>query len=190
MEELQLLLNEQTRDAGGQIFGYAFGGRMGTVSRSERIVDVQIRDRCKFFRKLRVVLFLFRVEANIFQQQHIAISHCADFFRHIVSDAVIGLHDGFAEEFTEALGDRVETKFLIYALRTTEVASQNHLCALGRKALNRGQGSPNAGIIGDRTFFVHRNVKVTPHKYALALQIGSRQIFDRLLSHSSNLPKK
>src|SRR6266567_6250953 len=63
-EEVDFLLHQETCHA-WQVMGDAFGRGMGTVSGAEGIVDVDFTKRGKLARKIRVILFLFLVEAEV-----------------------------------------------------------------------------------------------------------------------------
>ena len=56
----------------------------------EGVVDEDIGERCEFFREAWVVLFLGRVVAGVFQDQHVAVCHGADGLLRHRSDAIVG----------------------------------------------------------------------------------------------------
>ena len=56
----------------GQIMGDALSGGMGAMSSAKGIVDIEIAEGCELAGESGIVLLLFRVEAQIFQQQDLA----------------------------------------------------------------------------------------------------------------------
>jgi len=51
---------------------HAFGGSVRAVRGAECVVDVNIAQRGQFLGEFGIVLLLLRMEAQVFQQQHLA----------------------------------------------------------------------------------------------------------------------
>ncbi len=149
---------------------------MGAVRGAERVVDVHVAQGGQFLRKLRVVFLLFRVIAEVFEQQNFA-----GFGQHgldLGADAIGSHPDGLAQQFREPDGCRSQAHFRIrFALRPSQVAGENQSCAVIERVLNAGQGSLNTFIAGN--FFsagCERDVKIHPHEDSLSFK---REIANR-----------
>ena len=70
-QEVDFLLHQEAR-YGWQVVGHALGRGMRAMGRAKGIVDIEIAERGKLSGKCRIVLLLFLMEAQIFQQQHLS----------------------------------------------------------------------------------------------------------------------
>jgi len=70
--------------------GQTFGRSMGAMRGRKRVIDIQIAQSRQLLGKGRVILFFFRVEAHIFQQNDIAILHGGDHGFGLRTNAIIG----------------------------------------------------------------------------------------------------
>ena len=59
------------------------------MGRAECVIYINIAQGSKLFSELRIVLFFFGMETEIFEQKHVAIFHCRNLSNHIVADAII-----------------------------------------------------------------------------------------------------
>ena len=66
------LFHQQAGDGGLEEVRDAFGGGMGAMRGAEGVVDVDLGQRGECFGEGRIVGFFFGVEAQVFEQQHLA----------------------------------------------------------------------------------------------------------------------
>ena len=90
---LQFFLHEQAGRRLLDEFRDACGGGMRAMRRAKSIVHVNITERRQLPRKLFVVGFFFRVEAQILQQQRLARFQLANHFFSFPPNAVWGKAD-------------------------------------------------------------------------------------------------
>ena len=104
-EVLQLLLHQQAGRRLRQVVRDAFDRRVRAMRRAERIVRRRRPRATRAPRELRIVLFLFRVEAEVLEQHDAAARRCASSTACCagVADAVVGEHDRPAEQLGEAI---------------------------------------------------------------------------------------
>lgn len=96
------LLHEEAADS-GQIVRYAGRGGMGAVRRAECIVHKDLRQRSQLLGQLGIVLRLALHEADVLQQHHIAVLQGSGLGLGILTDDVLGHHDGLAEQLAQAV---------------------------------------------------------------------------------------
>ncbi len=106
-------------------------GVLVVVTGAEGVVDVHVAERGEFGGELGVVLLLARVEADVFEQQHVAGLQRRDRGRHVRPDDVArGLLHRHAEQFAELGGDLVHREVLALfgrgLLWPAEVAHRDH----------------------------------------------------------------
>ena len=66
-------LDEVAADSGLQVVGDARGGSVSSVSGSERVVDVHIREGSELLREFGIVLFFGCVEADVLEEEDFAV---------------------------------------------------------------------------------------------------------------------
>ena len=71
---------------------------MRPVGRAERVVHIHVRIGCERLRECRIVLLLFRVEAEILEQEHLARLEPADCILGPLPQRVAGAGDIDAQE--------------------------------------------------------------------------------------------
>ena len=126
----------------------------------------------------RIVGFFFGVEAEVFEQQHLArfelAGHLFGNFAHAVGRE--GHVDGFAEllveEFAEAVDDGAQRILRIrLALGAAEVRGKNDLGVTAQGVLDGGQRGDDAGVVGDfLAVFGERHVEVDADEDALVFE--------------------
>ena len=125
---------------------------MGPVGGAEGVVHVNIGKGGQLGSETGVVLLFFSEEAHVFEQHHIAFGHGCHLGFGFGADAAVGFHYGLAEQLAEAGSNGGEAHgFVHLALGTAEVGRQDHLGALAAQVFDRGQGGPDAGVVGDGT---------------------------------------
>ena len=147
-EVLQLLLHEQSGGGLRHVSNHAHGGGVRAMRRAERVVHIDVAQRGQLFRKLRIVLFFFRVEAQILQQQDFAGRRPHGF--HFGTDT-IGCHlDRTAQQFFQALSHRFQAHFRIgFAFRTAQMRGQNDAGPLLQRVADGREGCFDALVAGD-----------------------------------------
>ena len=70
--DADFLLNKVSAN-GGKIGGNTGGGSMSAVSGAESVVTVDVGKGCKLFCKLGIVLFLFGVETDVFDEHGLSV---------------------------------------------------------------------------------------------------------------------
>ena len=165
----ELFLHQQSRRAGGQVMSNALRGGVGTMRGTERVVHVDLGERGKLLRKLRHVLFFFRMEAQVFEQQHVAVLERLGRGFRFRADAIGREGHGLAEQLRQARGGRFQTHFGIHlALGPAQVRSQNQPAAALQDVLNGGQRGLDARVIGDFAGVVQGYIEIHAHENALA----------------------
>src|SRR5579862_1527960 len=67
---------------------------------------------------------------------------------------------------------------------------QNDASAACEQELDRGQGGPDAGVIGDRPRAIERHVEVDAYQRPFALEVGVGEVVHRHLSrHAQRTPR-
>ena len=144
------------------------GRGVRTVRRPERVVDVDVAVGRELLGELRVVLLLLRVEAEVLQEQDLAVAEALDRVLRAHAEGVAGHRDRLAHELAEALGHRPEPEAVAdLAVRPAEVAGQDDPGALGLQVPDRGQRRPDARVVGDPAI-LERDVEVDADEDALA----------------------
>jgi hypothetical protein len=159
---------------------------VGAVGGAEGVVHIHVGQGCQLGGEAGIVLLLLGEEAHVLQQHHIALSHRGHLGLGVGADAAVGLHHGLAQQLAEAGGHGGEAHALIHlALGPAEVGGQDHLGALGGEVVDRGQGSADAGVVGDGAGVIERYVEVDPHQHALAAQLIGAEAGQGSLRHGT-----
>src|SRR5713101_3135464 len=178
----EFLFHEQ---AGGGLLdeaGDADYGSMRAMRGAKGITDEKaVTESRELFRKGLVVLFLLGMEADVFEQEDIAVGECFALRLRNGPDTVRGKSNRPADEFLELLGYLHERVFRIWAaLGAAQMRSEHQSAALLNREAERGERFANAGVVGDHTVF-ERNVEVHADEDALSAKI---EIVDGQLVHS------
>ena len=144
---------------------------MGAVRRAECIVHKDVRQRSQLLGQLGIVLRLALHEADVLQQHHIAVLQGSGLGLGILTDDVLGHHDGLAEQLAQAVRNDLQGQLgLPLALRLAHMGAEDDAGAVVDKVLNGRHGSDDALVARDLAF-LGGDVEVTAAKHALALDI-------------------
>ena len=106
-EVLDFLAHQQAGRGLLHVMDDAFGRGVGTVSRSERVVHVNIRKRGELLRKARVVLFFLGVEPEVLEEDDPAFAGGLDRRPRRLADTVLcELHLPPTEQLRQPFGGR------------------------------------------------------------------------------------
>ncbi len=88
-EVLQLLLHQKPRGRLLDVLRDPRGRGVRAVRRAEGVVDVEVAERGELFGEPVVVLLLLLVEAQVFEQQHVAVIQLRDCRLGLLADTVV-----------------------------------------------------------------------------------------------------
>ena len=155
---------------GRQFVAEAFGGSVRAVRRREGVVDPDVAELCQLGDERRIVVFLFFMEAGIFQTKDVAVLHRRDGLFGDFADAIVGEGDRLLDHLRQRRGDRLQRILGVASLGPAEMREQYHLAAL---AGYLGDGRCDAlepGGVGDAAL-LHRHVEIDAQQHALALHV-------------------
>lgn len=102
--------------------GYAFYRSMCAVRYTEAVIDIQVCQRSQLFGKFHVVLFLFLMETQVFQQQDVARFQLAGSSLYSLTYAVRSKKNLFAQQLAQMLSYGSQRQFrLNLSFRTAEM---------------------------------------------------------------------
>ena len=141
------------------------------MRRPERVVDVDVGEAGERLGELGIVGLLPGVEAQVLEEQQVARAQLVDGVLDARAERVAGHPHRAAKELAEPIGDRLEPKRVVdLAVRTPEVAGQDHDRALLEEVDQGRQAGPDPGVIGDPPV-VERDVEVGAQEDALAADV-------------------
>ena len=179
--DVELLADQEAGDR-GQVVGNALGGGVRAVRGAKGVVDIDLRKGGQLLGELRIVLFLFLVEADVLQQNDVARLHRVDALLGVLADDVLGQDDLLIELLAQALRNGGQGILHVeFALGTAQVRAEDDGRIVVQEVLDGGQRRHDAGVVGDLRA-VQGDVEVAAHEYALA---GYIDIFDGLLVHNN-----
>jgi hypothetical protein len=151
--------------------GDAVGRGVGAVRRAERVVDVDVGERCELSRESGVVGLLARIEAHVLQHQHLTGHHALDGLLCLGSDGGVDEGDVPAEEPLQHTPDRPERvlRFRL-TLGAAEVAHEDHLGVVVDQVADGRQRGADARVVGDGAVG-ERHVEVDAHEHALPVDV-------------------
>jgi len=148
----------------------------------ERVVDVDVGVRRERGRERRVVLLLLRMEAQVLQQQHLAVAEPPKRVLRPGAKRVAGHGNGLAKELAQPRAHGSEPEAVAdLAVRTAEVAREDDARALRLKVADRRDRGADARVVGDLAV-LERDVEVDAEEDALARGV---QVADGQLVHGS-----
>ena len=146
---------------------------MGAVRGAEGVVHVGVGEVGQGAGELGVVLLLPFIEADVLQQQHIAVFQGVHDFLSRRSDKLAREHDVTAEQLLQTARDGAQAEGLLEALprRSAAVAREDHPGAVADELVDGGQRRTDARIVSHVAVGVHRRVEVDAHEHLLAREI-------------------
>ena len=144
---------------------------MGAVRRTERVVDIDFRQRGKRLGEIGVVLGLARLEADVLEQEQLAGLQRRGLGLRVVADDVPGHRDRLAEQLAQAGRHRREGELgLHFALRTSEVGAEDDCRVVVKQVLDGRQGRNDALVRGDDAV-LERDVEIAADEYLFAVYV-------------------
>ncbi len=173
-QHVDLRRDEVTRGVRQQA-GDVVDGRLLAVHDAEAVGDEDVCERGELAGEVSAVLIglgrLAGVEAEVLEQQHLAVLERGSLGLGVLADRVVGEEDGGAEHLAEAVGDGREGVLgLRSALGATEVRTDDDARAGVGEALDRRRRRADAAVVGDGRA-VERHVEVGADEDALAAQV-------------------
>ena len=105
-----------------QEVGYAFNRSVSAVRYTEAVIDIQVCQRSQLLGKVHVVLFLFLMETQVFQQQDMARFQFAGSSLCSLANAVRSKKNFFAQQLAQVLRYGSQRQFLFnLSFRTAEM---------------------------------------------------------------------
>ncbi len=158
----------------------ALGGRVRAMRRSERVVDVHVRQIRQRLREVRIVGFFLRMEPQVLEQDR-RRSGCRghDVCRRR-TDAVGRERHRTVEELRQVFRHRLQAELrLRLALRPAEMRGEDHRGALLERVGDRRQRRAYPRVVGDARA-VERHVEVDANEHAPPLE---GEVTNRAQSH-------
>jgi len=123
---------------------------MSPVGVAEGVVDVDIRVSRQLPGEVLIVLLFLRMEAEVFQKYHITGFHGRYQRRRFRPDAVRGQVYLLLDEPGEAPGHGGQAEFrLRFSLGASQVGGDDDPRPLVQGVIQRRQGRPDPGVVGD-----------------------------------------
>ena len=189
-EVVELFFHQQAGCGMLDEVGDADDGSVGAMGGAESVADEDaVAKRGKLLREGFVVLFLFGMEADVFEKKDIAVGERLALRFWDGADAIRGETNGLADQSFELLGGR---KKRILGIRTAfgppQMRSEDQACAFLNGQAQGGDSFTNAGIVGDHAV-LERDVEVHANEYALAaeFEIVDGEFVHRFLTRDSLL---
>ena len=175
----------QAAGVAGQVGGDIGGAGVRPVGGGKGVIDIDVRQAGQGAGHLRVVVFLARVEAGVFQDQDFAGFEFGDGFLGDRADAIVGEEDVSAEHVPQGGGDGAEGHVRHRpALWAVEMADDDDARALFGELADGGAEAFDAGEIGDDAV-AQGHVEVRAEEDAPAGNIG---VVEGLEVHEKSQP--
>ncbi len=166
-EALELGLHQAAR-RGRQAVGEPLGRGVSSMRRRKGVVDVDVAQGRELVDEACLVLLFFLVEAEVLEQQHVAVLERTHGILGGDADAVVGEGDGLADRLGKRLDQRLQRHPRhALAIGPAEVAEHDHPGPLVGEFLQGRRGALDAHRIAHLAV-LHRHVEVDPHEDALA----------------------
>ena len=174
------LLGNQVTGCGRKEIRKAGRGSVCAVSRSESIVDIEIRKRSKLSRKSGIVLRLFLVKTDILKHQDLAVLKSGSLRLGIVADHVGSKYNRLSDQFGQTVGGRLHGEnSLRSVLRASEMGNENNFGVVLYEVGNCGKSASDTLVVCDCScLLVLRNVKIHADDNSFT---GDLQIFNSFL---------
>ena len=164
----------------------ARGRGVRAMRRAEGVVHVDVGERSELAREGRIVLLLFLVEAEVLEQQQLAVAKLLGGG----ADAVRSEGDRAPEQLGQTLRHRPQRELgLRRALRPAQMRGEHHAGAAGQQAPQRAERSTDARVVADAPAR-ERHVQVGAHEDAPAAHAArlGEQVVERRNSHLATCP--
>ena len=179
---VDLLLHEEARDR-LKIGGDADIRSMGAMRNAEGVVDSDVRKRRKLLRGARIVLLLFLVVAQVFEEQNLAGLQAGSCLLRLGAHAVGRPLHILLQKLRQVLHEMLRRELVLLRLRrTADVAREDQGCAVIQEVVERRQRAHHARVVRDIHLVIERHVVVDAHEDLLALDVD---ILDRLFVHKT-----
>lgn len=117
---------------------------------SESVIDVDVCWSSQLLGEFWVILGLFLVETDIFEQKDLSVRHFLELGLNWGSNAVVSLEDWLAEELGQTWDDWVEAELVLWAiLGATQVGGEEDLGTIVAEVLEGWDGSTDTGVVSD-----------------------------------------
>ena len=168
------LAGEELRDGGG--------GGVCAVGGAEGVVDVQVAETGDLAGEILVAGLLFSVEAQVFEQRHLARFQRGHLLLHVSVEHIAEELHGCAEHLGGLADDMLQRELVGgHPLRTAQMRHEDGDAALVLDLLHRGDGAHDAGGVGHLQLFVQRHIIVHSDQYFLSLQGSQIDRFHRVI---------
>ena len=169
-ERRKLPRHEQSRHRRAQVAGDGLDRGVRAMGGGERVVDVDLGQSGQGLGERRVVLLLFRMEAQVLEHQELTRPEGMRRRLDLGPDAVRRQRHGPTEELGESRRRGRERVLGIgLALGAPEMGGEDHRRPGLETVTNRRQGRGDPRVVGDARA-VEGDVEVHPKKHPLALQ--------------------
>ena len=146
------------------------------MRRAERVVHIEVAQLAQLPGEFRIISFLFRVEAQVFQHERLPafqlVRHLLGLRANTVRRKanVLAAPQDAIEQDAQPLGYRLQAHLGIgLALGPPEVRRQYQARAVPQRVLDAGQRLANARVVHDAAV-VERDVEVNAHENAFVVQ--------------------
>ncbi len=134
------------------------------------VVDPDVAELGQFRDKGGIVLFLFRVEAGVFQAEDVAILHRGDRLGSGLADAIVSKSNRLLDHLRERRSDRLQRLLGVATLGPAEMREQDDLAALVGDFRDGRRDALQACRIGDAAI-LHGHIEVDAEQHALSFDI-------------------
>ena len=170
-EIFQFLFHQKTGD-GRQETCHTLGRGMRAVRRTECVVHVDFAERGHLFRQVEIVLFLARMEARIFEHQHVTGLERLRHLLHFRANAIRRHLDGTSQQAGQNFRSGAQAEYGIgSAFWPPKVTHQEERRALVEHVLDGRQRCFDALVVGDLPLG-HRHVEVHAHEHAFVFEVN------------------
>ena len=157
---------------------------VGAVRGAEGVADVDIGEPGQLAGELGIVRLFLDMEADVFQQQHLAVLHGVDRCLDLRSDAVVDREHGLIQQPGEVIGDGTVTQRVHdLPVGPPAVREDDDLRAGALQRPDRRDRLAEAEVVEDPAV-LELDVVVDPQQDALALEVD---VVNRLLLHAQRL---
>ena len=160
------------------------------MRRAERVVDVDVGERCQLLRERRVVLFLLGMEAKVLEQDHLRSARHAPRRRRWRAGSPTQSSANDTSRFSSsprraATGCRLNSGCRL-ALRPPEMRGEDDGRTALQRVLDRRQRRRDAGVVGDATV-LDRDVEVDADEHARARETQIANEYFGILGSTDSL---